>query len=133
MPPRRCAIMERTLESLQKEPMGHSASTHSESPQAPAQASPVHPCAGQSRPGAESRRSPYEHQVGGKMEYKVISADNHLIEPRDLFTKGLPAKFKERAPRVVRAEDGGDGWTWDGKNPKRTFGIEAVAGRVSRS
>ena len=67
------------------------------------------------------------------MEYKVISADNHLIEPRDMFIKGLPAKYKDRAPRVVRAEDGGDGWSWNGQKPKRTFGIEAVAGRESRA
>ena len=28
------------------------------------------------------------------------------------------------------AADGGDGWSFDGKPPKRTFGIEAMAGRA---
>jgi predicted TIM-barrel fold metal-dependent hydrolase len=63
------------------------------------------------------------------MEYKVISADNHILEPRDLFTTRLPEKFRDRAPRVMRGADGGDGWSFDGKTVQRTLGIEATAGR----
>lgn len=63
------------------------------------------------------------------MKYNVISADNHILEPRDLFTTRLPKEFRDQAPRVVRGPDGGDGWSWDGGPPKRTFGIEATAGR----
>jgi len=43
------------------------------------------------------------------MDYKVISADNHILEPRNLFVERLPAQFRDRAPRVLRGEDGGDG------------------------
>jgi predicted TIM-barrel fold metal-dependent hydrolase len=64
------------------------------------------------------------------MEYDVISADNHIVEPRDLFVTRMPAAFRGRAPRVVAAADGGDGWSFDGKPPQRSFGIEATAGRV---
>jgi predicted TIM-barrel fold metal-dependent hydrolase len=67
------------------------------------------------------------------MEYKVISADNHILEPRDLFVTRLPKAFRDQAPRVVRGEDGGDGWSWDGGPPARTFGIEATAGRRVQS
>jgi predicted TIM-barrel fold metal-dependent hydrolase len=63
------------------------------------------------------------------MEYRVISADNHILEPRDLFTTRLPKEFRDRAPQVLRGADGGDGWSWDGKTVGRTFGIEATAGR----
>lgn len=63
------------------------------------------------------------------MEYKVISADNHILEPRDLFLTRLPKEFRDRAPRVMRGADGGDGWSFDGKTVERTFGIEATAGR----
>src|SRR5262245_31213658 len=63
------------------------------------------------------------------MEYKVISADNHILEPRDLFVTRMPKEFRDRAPRVARGEDGGDGWTFDGGPPERTLGIEATAGR----
>jgi predicted TIM-barrel fold metal-dependent hydrolase len=67
------------------------------------------------------------------MEYNVISADNHILEPRDMFVTRLPKKFRDQAPRVVRGADGGDGWSWDGEPPARTFGIEATAGRTPRS
>jgi len=30
------------------------------------------------------------------MEYKVISADNHIVEPRDLFITRMPAEYRER-------------------------------------
>lgn len=66
------------------------------------------------------------------MEYKVISADNHILEPRDLFVTRMPKQFRDRAPRVVRGPDGGDGWTWDDSPPVRTLGLEACAGRGIR-
>ncbi len=49
------------------------------------------------------------------MDFKVVSADNHIIEPRDLFLDRMPARFRDKAPRVLRGADGGDGWTWNGK------------------
>ena len=63
------------------------------------------------------------------MEYRVISADNHIIEPPHTFTEYLPPQYKDRAPRILRGEDGGDGWSFDGKPPRLTFGLNAVAGR----
>ena len=33
---------------------------------------------------------------------KIISVDDHVVEPPDLWTSRLPAKFLDRAPRVVR-------------------------------
>lgn len=64
------------------------------------------------------------------MSYTVISADNHILEPRDLFVTRMPKEFRDRAPRVLRGADGGDGWSFDGKPPRRTFGLEATAGRT---
>ncbi len=66
------------------------------------------------------------------MTQRVISADNHLSEPRDLYAQRLPAEYREHAPRVLRAPDGGDGWSWDGRPPPRTFGLEAVAGQAGQ-
>src|SRR5262245_3300558 len=63
------------------------------------------------------------------MDYTLISADSHVIEPRDLFVEQLPEQYRDRAPRVVRGRDGGDGWSFDGNPPARTFGLEAVAGQ----
>ena len=60
---------------------------------------------------------------------RVISADCHVNEPPWVFDR-VPEQYRERAPRMLRGEDGGDGWSFDGKPPKRTFGVEAMAGRA---
>jgi predicted TIM-barrel fold metal-dependent hydrolase len=61
------------------------------------------------------------------MDCRVISADNHINEPPWVFDR-VPAALKDRAPKMMRGADGGDGWSFDGAMPKRTFGIEAMAG-----
>ena len=33
--------------------------------------------------------------------YRVISVDDHLCEPPDMFDGRLPEKFQDRAPRLV--------------------------------
>ena len=63
------------------------------------------------------------------MEYRIISADSHINEPPGTFVDRVPAHLKDRAPRIVPAEDGGDGWSWDGKPPRQSFGLNALAGR----
>jgi predicted TIM-barrel fold metal-dependent hydrolase len=59
---------------------------------------------------------------------RVISADCHVNEPPWVFDP-VPAGLRDRAPRMMRGRDAGDGWSFDGKPPKRTFGVEAMAGR----
>ena len=61
------------------------------------------------------------------MDCRVISADNHINEPPWVFDR-VPAALKDRVPKMMRGADGGDGWSFDGLPPKRTFGIEAMAG-----
>ena len=46
--------------------------------------------------------------------YRVISADNHVIEPEDLWTSRGESKFKDRAPHLERLEQG-DWWFCDGQ------------------
>lgn len=60
---------------------------------------------------------------------RIISADCHINEPPTVFDR-VPAALRDRAPRMLRGADGGDGWSFDGGPPKRTFGIEAVAGQA---
>jgi len=33
---------------------------------------------------------------------KIISVDDHVVEPPDLWTNRLPAKYQGRGPRIVR-------------------------------
>ena len=42
--------------------------------------------------------------------YRVISQDSHVIEPAGLWTSRIESRFRDRAPRVVRGEDGD--WWW---------------------
>ncbi len=61
----------------------------------------------------------------------LISTDDHVVEPpsmSDYFRDHVPAKFKDRVPRVVRREDGTDAWLIEGKEIS-TFGLNAVQGR----
>ena len=44
--------------------------------------------------------------------YRVISSDNHVFEPADLWTSRAESRTKERVPRIVRQEDG-DWWYCD--------------------
>jgi predicted TIM-barrel fold metal-dependent hydrolase len=55
----------------------------------------------------------------------IVSADCHVNEPPWVFDR-VPARFKDRVPKMMRGADGGDGWSWDGKPPARTFGVEAM-------
>ncbi|HVU71863.1 MAG TPA: amidohydrolase family protein [Mycobacteriales bacterium] len=57
----------------------------------------------------------------------LISVDDHVIEPPTMFDAHIPAKYKDRAPRVVRGADGGDLWTFEG-NQAPNIGLNAVAG-----
>ena len=34
---------------------------------------------------------------------KIISVDDHIVEPADVWTSRMPAKFKDAAPHIVRA------------------------------
>jgi predicted TIM-barrel fold metal-dependent hydrolase len=60
------------------------------------------------------------------MRYEVISADSHVNEPPGTFVERVPAGLRERAPRVVPAPDGGEGWQF-GDGPVSSFGLETAA------
>ena len=47
-------------------------------------------------------------------DYRIISSDNHVFEPPDLWTSRIEPKFKGREPQVFRLEDGADRWYTDG-------------------
>ncbi|HEX4429565.1 MAG TPA: amidohydrolase family protein [Frankiaceae bacterium] len=58
----------------------------------------------------------------------LISVDDHLVEPPDMFEGRLPAKFADQAPRVIRKPDGSDVWVFNGTEIPN-IGLNAVAGR----
>ena len=42
--------------------------------------------------------------------YRIISSDNHVFEPPDMWTSRAEPRFRDRVPRIVRDEDGFDWW-----------------------
>ncbi len=58
----------------------------------------------------------------------LVSVDDHLVEPPDMFQGRLPARFVDQAPRVVRRDDGSDVWMFNG-TVIPNIGLNAVAGR----
>jgi predicted TIM-barrel fold metal-dependent hydrolase len=62
------------------------------------------------------------------VKYTVISVDDHLVEPPDMFEGRLAAKFADRAPRIIETEQGHEVWEFDGGRYTQV-GMNAVAGR----
>jgi predicted TIM-barrel fold metal-dependent hydrolase len=58
----------------------------------------------------------------------LISVDDHIIEPPDMFVNHLPARYKDDAPRLVHQDDGTDTWTFR-QTVIKTAALNAVAGR----
>ncbi|HEV7422927.1 MAG TPA: amidohydrolase family protein [Mycobacterium sp.] len=58
----------------------------------------------------------------------LISVDDHIVEPPDMFKNHLPAKYQDEAPRLVHNPDGSDTWQFrDTVIPN--VALNAVAGR----
>jgi predicted TIM-barrel fold metal-dependent hydrolase len=58
----------------------------------------------------------------------IISVDDHLIEPPDLFEGRMPAGLAERAPQLVDTAAGGQAWVYEGRSYPN-IGLNAVVGR----
>jgi predicted TIM-barrel fold metal-dependent hydrolase len=58
----------------------------------------------------------------------LVSVDDHICEPADMFDDHVPDRYKDRAPRVVTEADGSQQW-WYGEVRGRNLGLNAVAGK----
>ena len=61
------------------------------------------------------------------MNYNVVSSDDHVQEPGDLWTKRVPTKLRDRAPRLERRPEG-DIWMIEGK-PTMGLSLSVQAGK----
>jgi predicted TIM-barrel fold metal-dependent hydrolase len=58
----------------------------------------------------------------------IVSVDDHIVEPADMFDNHVPAALKDKAPRYV-IEPNGDGyWTFENRRVANV-GLNAVVGR----
>lgn len=55
----------------------------------------------------------------------MVSIDDHVVEPPDMFSRHVPAKWADLAPRVVVGENGVDQWVYRGR-PTGVSGLNAV-------
>jgi predicted TIM-barrel fold metal-dependent hydrolase len=65
------------------------------------------------------------------VRYTVISVDDHLVEPADVFEGRLPKRFADRAPKVIEHPTGEQEWVFDGQTYPQ-MGFNALVGRVNR-
>ncbi|MGE0881575.1 MAG: amidohydrolase family protein [Acidimicrobiia bacterium] len=59
---------------------------------------------------------------------QIVSVDDHVVEPPNVWVDRLPAKYKDRGPTSVRTPEGRDIWMIDGV-PNPSVGLNAVAGK----
>ena len=57
----------------------------------------------------------------------LVSIDDHMIEPPDMFENHVPKKWIDDAPKVVH-EGGTDGWVFQGERTSTSFGMSATVG-----
>lgn len=61
-------------------------------------------------------------------EYRLIDADCHVVEPPHIWERWLPKQFHDRAPRLVKDEEGGDAWQFVPGGPLMYIGLVATPG-----
>jgi predicted TIM-barrel fold metal-dependent hydrolase len=55
----------------------------------------------------------------------LVSIDDHVIEPADMFERHVPAKYADQAPKVVTTDAGVDQWIFEGQTAGM-MGLNAV-------
>lgn len=58
----------------------------------------------------------------------LVSVDDHVVEPPDMYERHVPERYRDQAPQVVERDDGSEAWTWMGQEATN-IGLNAVAGR----
>ena len=61
------------------------------------------------------------------MWHLVCDADQHLNEPKDLYSQRLPSKLKDQAPKVIQLPGGGDAWEYTDRIS--AVGMQSTSGR----
>jgi predicted TIM-barrel fold metal-dependent hydrolase len=58
----------------------------------------------------------------------IVSVDDHIVEPPNLWQDRVPAKYKDIAPRVITDDQGREFWVYEDLR-QETGGLGASAGR----
>ncbi len=49
-------------------------------------------------------------------EMVMVSVDDHVVEPPNLFDGRLPAKYVDLAPKFITNQDGTNAWLYEGRS-----------------
>ena len=74
-----------------------------------------------------SQHSPQLFSEVASIDYPILDADAHVNEPPDTWQGRVPAKLRDRAPKVIHT-DHGDLWSFDDGKSVRPVGLTATAG-----
>src|SRR4051812_48217761 len=58
----------------------------------------------------------------------LVSIDDHMVEPPDMYKNHVPDKWKDSVPKVRRNESGVDEWVFQGNATSTPFGMAATVG-----
>jgi predicted TIM-barrel fold metal-dependent hydrolase len=58
----------------------------------------------------------------------LVSVDDHVVEPPDVFVGRVPKKYEDLAPKLIVKDDGTEAWEYLG-NLSQSVGLNAVVGR----
>src|SRR6201999_2422026 len=73
-------------------------------------------------------RRPLGETMSAALPFKLVSADSHIVEPPDLWTKHIDRRFLDRAPRFVRGgPEEGDGFVCEGLLRGQKAGVGLVS------
>ncbi|MGB3895936.1 MAG: amidohydrolase family protein [Mycolicibacter sinensis] len=61
-------------------------------------------------------------------DFVLVSVDDHLVEPPDMFEGHIPDRYKDDVPKLIQRADGTDAWVFEGQEATNV-GLNAVAGR----
>lgn len=65
------------------------------------------------------------------MNYPIISADSHITEHPDTYVAHIDARWRDKAPRLVRTAEHGDMFVVDGMERPVHLGLVAAAGKAA--
>jgi predicted TIM-barrel fold metal-dependent hydrolase len=61
-------------------------------------------------------------------EFRIVSADAHVLEPKHIWNEWLPAKYQDKAPKLAKDAEGGDGWVFAGATEPDPIGLVSTPG-----
>jgi len=63
------------------------------------------------------------------MRERIIDADQHILEPKDIWQHWLSPQWQDKAPKLVKDVDGGDAWLFAGSNTPDPIGLVITPGK----